>query len=394
MTEGYRKAIAKDVEATVLIRSRRRCCLCAFWDKDYTQKEGQIAHIDRDPSNAAEDNLAYLCFPHHNQYDAKQLQGKNITPKELLHARDELYCQTNPDSQTLFSVLLKLNREFDSYTEEEQQTFLTYVQDTLGKHGNIEVTQKSRGCVSLTVKLTAGETSRLFSAVEDGAFEPHGLIDARIVDVEMPPPAVEFWATYSDGICPYVVPRQTVLDIIANPRAAQHLLRGRSAALENSRCSIFVRTIGRGSEQHSELVVSSFLEEHIVVGFAARVYTSDVPHSPDWAPLDVLKAFLDRYGVDEEYTGLGSERLFQAVPLHLPLFIRNGPMAIAYLHSLRRHPAKHDPRDIEFLNLHFYEPENHRVFIELAFGFSLRRYVRDLLQHRVKLPSSFRRKGR
>jgi len=393
MTQGDRKTVPKDVVARVLIRSRRRCCLCAFWDKDCSQKDGQIAHVDRDPSNAAEDNLVYLCFPHHNQYDAKQLQGKNISPKELRHARDELYRQVNPDSEALFSVTLTLNREFDSFTDEDQQNFLTFVQDVLEKHGNLEVTQKTPGSVNLTIELSERETERLFTAVEAGTFRPYGLSDARIVHVKIPPPAVEFWETYLGGISPHVLAEQTVLDIIATPHRAQHFFQGRSTALENSRCSLFVKTFGHASDQYTALVVSSFLHSHMVVGFAARLYPSDVPHSSDWEPLDILRAFLKRYGIDETYTGLGSKRLFQAVPLPLPLFVHNGPLAIAYLHSLRRHPAKQDPRQIEFINLHFYEPENHRVFIELAFGFSLRRYVRDLHRHGVNLPSSFKKKA-
>jgi hypothetical protein len=86
-----RKHIPKAVEAAVLIKSRRRCCLCYFWEGNLAQQDGQIAHVDRDPSNPAEDNLAWLCFRHHNQYDARQSQGKNVTRNELRHAREQLH---------------------------------------------------------------------------------------------------------------------------------------------------------------------------------------------------------------------------------------------------------------------------------------------------------------
>jgi hypothetical protein len=45
--------------------------------------EGQIAHIDRDASNASESNLAFLCLNHHNEYDTKKKQSKNLTPMEV-----------------------------------------------------------------------------------------------------------------------------------------------------------------------------------------------------------------------------------------------------------------------------------------------------------------------
>jgi hypothetical protein len=54
-------------------------------------KEGQIAHLDRDPSNFAEDNLAFLCLPHHDDYDTKRRQTKNLTIPEAKTARDRLY---------------------------------------------------------------------------------------------------------------------------------------------------------------------------------------------------------------------------------------------------------------------------------------------------------------
>jgi hypothetical protein len=86
-----RKAIPEDTEHRVLDRSRRRCALCVHLDNDYGQKEGQIAHIDRDPSNADEDNLVYLCLPHHDDYDTKRRQTKNLTVREVKTARDRLY---------------------------------------------------------------------------------------------------------------------------------------------------------------------------------------------------------------------------------------------------------------------------------------------------------------
>lgn len=85
-----RKPIAKDVETRVLVACRRRCCLCWLLSRDDSEKPGQIAHVDRDHSNPAEDNLAWLCLPHHEQYDRTSRQAKGLTEAELRHARAEL----------------------------------------------------------------------------------------------------------------------------------------------------------------------------------------------------------------------------------------------------------------------------------------------------------------
>jgi hypothetical protein len=86
-----RKPIPKETETAVLTRSRRRCCLCFFHDTDLGEKLGQLAHLDHDPSNFAEDNLAFLCLPHHDKYDSTTSQSKGLTIEEVKYARDRLY---------------------------------------------------------------------------------------------------------------------------------------------------------------------------------------------------------------------------------------------------------------------------------------------------------------
>jgi hypothetical protein len=86
-----RKKVSRSVEHDVLVRSRRRCCLCFALDGDAREKRGQIAHIDRDPGNDSEANLAFLCFAHHDQYDSITSQSKGLTKWELIAYRDQLY---------------------------------------------------------------------------------------------------------------------------------------------------------------------------------------------------------------------------------------------------------------------------------------------------------------
>ena len=86
-----RKKVAQEIETAVLTRSGRRCCLCVGINGDWEIKLGQIAHIDHDSSNDSEDNLVFLCMPHHDQYDSKTSQSKGITEGEVRKYRQELY---------------------------------------------------------------------------------------------------------------------------------------------------------------------------------------------------------------------------------------------------------------------------------------------------------------
>ncbi len=51
----------------------------------------QIAHLDENPANTAEDNLAWLCLEHHTLYDSTTSQHKNYTIAEAKAARNRLY---------------------------------------------------------------------------------------------------------------------------------------------------------------------------------------------------------------------------------------------------------------------------------------------------------------
>jgi len=86
-----RQPIPEETQKRVLMKSRRRCCLC-FWlhGTDEVQK-GQIAHLDGDNENSAEENLAFLCFDHHDDYDGKTRLAKGLKENEVRQWRNELY---------------------------------------------------------------------------------------------------------------------------------------------------------------------------------------------------------------------------------------------------------------------------------------------------------------
>lgn len=65
MVKAQRKKNPK-VHIDVLVKSRRRCCLCFALKGDHSEKKGQIAHLDNNRTNDKIDNLVYLCFDHHD----------------------------------------------------------------------------------------------------------------------------------------------------------------------------------------------------------------------------------------------------------------------------------------------------------------------------------------
>jgi hypothetical protein len=71
--------------------SRRHCCLCVFLDGKDTVVQGQIAHLNHDPSDSSFNNLVFLCLRHHDAYDTQTSQSKRLTANEVRRWRDKLY---------------------------------------------------------------------------------------------------------------------------------------------------------------------------------------------------------------------------------------------------------------------------------------------------------------
>jgi hypothetical protein len=82
---------SRSAETLVLLRSRRRCCVCFGLNQDSSEKKGQIAHLDHDRTNTDLINLVFLCLEHHDQYDSRTSQSKSLQIEEVRTFRDELY---------------------------------------------------------------------------------------------------------------------------------------------------------------------------------------------------------------------------------------------------------------------------------------------------------------
>ncbi|MDZ7757769.1 hypothetical protein [Rhodohalobacter sp.] len=86
-----RKKVKQTTQTEILYKSRRRCSICYGLNGDIELKKGQIAHLDQDSSNNDFDNLAFLCFDHHDEFDGNTSQSKSIQKNEVKRYRDDLY---------------------------------------------------------------------------------------------------------------------------------------------------------------------------------------------------------------------------------------------------------------------------------------------------------------
>ncbi len=89
-----RKTIPDATQVSIFLKSRRRCCLCLGLKGEDVVKKGQLAHLDGKNENFAEDNLAFLCLEHHDEYDSIPRLSKGLREHEVRRWRDELYKRT------------------------------------------------------------------------------------------------------------------------------------------------------------------------------------------------------------------------------------------------------------------------------------------------------------
>lgn len=100
MTRTSRPALPDQTQTAVVVRSRRRCCLCLYLEGLDKPRKGQVAHLNRKNDDHRFDNLVWLCFDHHDEYDSRTSQSKGLKASEVRHYRDLLIRRfEGPDAQ-------------------------------------------------------------------------------------------------------------------------------------------------------------------------------------------------------------------------------------------------------------------------------------------------------
>ena len=140
---GRRQPIPKSVETQVLTKSLRRCCLCYGLNGEISQKEGQIAHLDQDRSNHRPDNLAWLCFAHHDSYDSQRSQGKGFTEREVKTYREQLWGAIAQKGH--LSQYPKLKAELENQSVKLEVTASLSLESTDTRHGLLTIKALNSG---------------------------------------------------------------------------------------------------------------------------------------------------------------------------------------------------------------------------------------------------------
>lgn len=81
-------------------------------------------------------------------------------------------------------IELKIDRDFNSYTKDEQEHLLRAIREFLGMNSEIRITKIRRGSVLLSLKLSPEKAEKLYWAAKSGEFEKFAVVDAELKGLE------------------------------------------------------------------------------------------------------------------------------------------------------------------------------------------------------------------
>ena len=382
MTPRSRKKINSTDEATLLMACRRRCCLCAFYKSDYSQKRGQIAHIDKDRSNAAISNLAFLCLECHDAYDSTSSQSKNYTQKEVRSCKDKLEAYFAPVEQLQVNVSLTLNLTPDELEEKRSEIQRT-IAETVGREMDSMNLRFAAERIDLT--LDERETQLLADESEDGHLGNLCVREFAIVDVtrDLPHELPTFGAYFGEDYLEEFVTASKIVEAFEAPNCQAHFdTKGEYCSYDDSVLSIYVRSFGSGSRQYAILVFVVRSETSTArrnFHPAVRLYRKEFGYTDSWSAADYANAFAKKYGADIRPFG---KKIILPVDRISGLVSNAGTVASTSFRGPYHYIAMQRK---DFLGV---------THVYLMLIVDIVRYAKSLRQHGVKLTKSFKKKLR
>jgi len=145
-----RKPISDEVQNSVLLKSRRRCCLCFWLEGIDDVAKGQIAHLDQNNENADEQNLVFLCHNHHDEYDSRTSTSKGLREGEVRKWRDELYREMEYRFRTVQSRVLAILYDEEHHCFKEGNNQCAYYRVAVRNTGRMTVKNVAAKIVGIT----------------------------------------------------------------------------------------------------------------------------------------------------------------------------------------------------------------------------------------------------
>ncbi|MFZ1414216.1 MAG: hypothetical protein WAS73_06515 [Defluviicoccus sp.] len=373
-----RKPLANAVETEILVSCRRRCCLCFFLDGDERQKAGQIAHIDRDRTNNAAVNLAFLCLRHHDQYDSSTSQSKGITQGEILHAKGELIRHMREQfSSERIRITISIEGDFDNLSDAERSKLLSDALGAAQVTNSVRVIKVTKGSVVFFVDIATNDALALVRAFNSGQLK-----DVRVLAVEegsISPKGILFASTfnnYSHGVS-----KRDVAKVLTSPDAQTFLSGKEQVDFADASVGIFYKRL------NDNFTVLILTDANLAVNIAFPIPHKDVDASRCSNAVELLSRFVDAFGLAIRLDGV-------ALKLRIGEFVKF-PRQMSNIEMARYLEKRAQENGVRYELVCVWRPSTFHSssrMVELLFAVDKDRYFASLV--RLGLPIKRTKGGR
>ena len=179
-----------------------------------------------------------------------------------------------------------------------------------------------------------------------------------------------FTERFEKFIAPLGVRKNHVKEAIASADGVQHLLPSHVA--DHKKFSLYKKRVHVENDPFTLVTMMLRRGSQLTLEVAFRAYQSDVAFSPWSSPLDVLKAFVNFYGIPLRVGNSDPSKFFLYETLPLPI----GPAGQELVSFEQTLPEKNET--------HFLlKPGPLAIEIAVVFAIDISRYERDLIRHGV-----------
>lgn len=109
-----------------------------------------------------------------------RLPAARLHSPELENEGDNMNDQQVAATTATKEIELHIDRDFYTYSSDEQEHLLNAVRELLGLTGDVSIKRIRRGSVRLSLELTPEQAERLYWAVKNGALKDYGVLDAVV----------------------------------------------------------------------------------------------------------------------------------------------------------------------------------------------------------------------
>lgn len=224
--------------------------ICFHFHNDMGIKNGQIAHINKQRNDNDEDNLVFLCFEHHDEYDSTRSQSKGITSSEIKHAKQLLYEKLSQKmSSEPIKITISIEGNFDKLQPKEREMLLSKALTAAQVENNAKIVEIKPGSIKYTLEVSSDDAVRIISAFNQNKLTGVGVKEV-LIEKSVGKSDINFsqsFKEYSHGVS-----KRQALDVLLNPDSGIKINDILQITAEEVDIGLYLKQI---SYKHSVLLV-------------------------------------------------------------------------------------------------------------------------------------------